>query len=73
MNRTGKEMNRRQDMLKNLSSKVNQMAATLNMSGFNNRDSLLGPNIKQDDIMNRTNGLDNHGLVGFQRQIITGM
>ncbi|XP_030925464.1 syntaxin-51-like [Quercus robur] len=67
---TGKEMNRRQDMLKNLSSKVNQMAATLNMSGFNNRDSLLGPNIKQDDIMNRTNGLDNHGLVGFQRQII---
>ncbi|KAM3690707.1 hypothetical protein ACJW31_09G140000 [Castanea mollissima] len=67
---TGKEMNRRQDMLKNLSSKVNQMAATLNMSGFNNRDSLLGPNMKQDDIMNRTNGLDNHGLVGFQRQII---
>ncbi|KAK4581211.1 hypothetical protein RGQ29_024762 [Quercus rubra] len=67
---TGKEMNRRQDMLKNLSSKVNQMATTLNMSSFNNRDSLLGPNIKQDDIMNRTNGLDNHGLVGFQRQII---
>lgn len=67
---TGKEMNRRQDMLKNLSSKANQMAATLNMSGFNNRDSLLGPNIKQDDIMNRTKCLDNHGLVGFQRQII---
>ncbi|KAK7848532.1 exportin-7 [Quercus suber] len=51
-------------------SKANQMAATLNMSGFNNRDSLLGPNIKQDDIMNRTKCLDNHGLVGFQRQII---
>lgn len=67
---TGKEMNRRQDMLKNLSSKANQMAATLNMSGFNNRDSLLEPNIKQDDIMNRTKCLDNHGLVGFQRQII---
>ncbi|KAL4607509.1 hypothetical protein ACB092_09G179800 [Castanea dentata] len=46
------------------------MAATLNVSSFNNRDSLLGPNIKQGDIMNRTNGLNNHGLVGFQWQIM---
>ena len=56
-----------------LSSKVNQMVATLNMSSFNNRDSLLGPNIKQGDIMNRTNGLNNHGLVGFQWKIMKGM
>ena len=48
-----------------LSSKVNQMGATLNISSFNNRGGLLGPNIKQGDIMNRTNGLNNHGLVGF--------
>ncbi|KAL4619235.1 hypothetical protein ACB092_06G065300 [Castanea dentata] len=70
MNRIRKEMDRHQDMLKKLSSKVNQMAAALNMSSFNNRGSLLGSNIKQDDIMNRTNGLDDHGLFGFQWQII---
>nr|POE61154.1 syntaxin-51 [Quercus suber] len=67
---TGKEMNLREDMLKHLSSKVNQMAATFNMSSFNNSDCLLGPNLKQDDIMNRTIGLEKHGLVGFQRKII---
>ncbi|KAB1215130.1 Syntaxin-52 [Morella rubra] len=36
-----KEMNRRKDMLANLRTKVNQMASTLNMSNFANRDSLL--------------------------------
>ncbi|KAF5949453.1 hypothetical protein HYC85_011446 [Camellia sinensis] len=45
---TEKEMNRRKDMLANLRSKVNQMASTLNMSNFANRDSLLGPD-KQDE------------------------
>ena len=68
-----KEKNRRQDTLKCLSSKVNQMAASLNRSSFNNRDSVLGPNIKQCDIMNKTNGLNNHGLVGFRWQIMKGM
>ena len=68
-----KEMNRCQDMLKSLSSKVNQMAASLNMSSFNNRDSVLVPNIKQYDIINRTNGLNNCGLVGFCWQITKGM
>ena len=34
-----KEMNQRQDTLKSLSSKVNQMAASLNLSSFNSRDS----------------------------------
>ncbi|KAK9268325.1 hypothetical protein L1049_001449 [Liquidambar formosana] len=65
-----KEMNRRRDMLTNLRSKVNQMASTLNMSNFANRDSLLGPEIKPADAMNRTTGLDNYGLVGLQRQIM---
>ncbi|XP_061338149.1 syntaxin-51-like [Gastrolobium bilobum] len=64
-----KEMNRRKDMLANLRSKVNQMASTLNMSNFANRDSLLGPETKPD-AMSRTVGLDNSGLVGLQRQII---
>ena len=73
MNRTGKELNLWQDMLKHLSSKVNQMAATFNISSFNNRDYLLGRNLKQDDIMNRTIGLDKHGPVGFQWQIIKVM
>ncbi|KAK7320342.1 hypothetical protein VNO77_29742 [Canavalia gladiata] len=64
-----KEMNRRKDMLANLRSKVNQMASTLNMSNFANRDSLFGPDIKPD-AMSRTVGLDNNGLVGLQRQIM---
>ncbi|XP_057431305.1 syntaxin-51-like [Lotus japonicus] len=64
-----KEMNRRKDTLANLRSKVNQMASTLNMSNFANRDSLLGPEIKPD-AMSRTVGLDNSGLVGLQRQIM---
>ncbi|XP_010246481.1 PREDICTED: syntaxin-52-like [Nelumbo nucifera] len=67
---TEKEMHRRQDMLANLKSKANQMASTLNMSNFANRDSLIGPDKKPADVMSRTTGLDNHGLVGFQRQIM---
>lgn len=65
-------MNRRKDMVANLKSKANQMASTLNMSNFANRDSLLGPEIKPADAMNRTTGLDNYGLVGLQRQIMKG-
>ena len=64
-------MNRRKDMLANLRSKVNQMASTLNMSNFANRDSLLGPDTKPD-AMSRTVGLDNNGFVGLQRQIMKG-
>jgi SYP5 family syntaxin len=71
MNRSEKEMNRRKDNLANLRSKVNQMASTLNMSNFANRDSLLGPEIKPD-AMSRTVGLDNNGLVGLQRQVMKG-
>lgn len=67
---TDKEMHRRQDMLTNLRSKANQMASTVNMSNFATRDSLLGPDIKPADVMNRANGLDNQGLVGFQRQVM---
>nr|ABK92777.1 unknown [Populus trichocarpa] len=71
---TGKEMNRLQDMLKNLSTKVNQMATTLNISSAANRENLLGPDKKtDDDVVNRASGLDNHGLVGFQRQIMKGL
>ncbi|KAL1347671.1 syntaxin-52 [Arachis hypogaea] len=64
-----KEMNRRKDMVANLRSKVNQMASTLNMLNFENRDLLLGPETKPD-AMSRTTGLDNNQLVGFQRQIM---
>nr|ACU19604.1 unknown [Glycine max] len=64
-----KEMNRRKDMLSNLRSKVNQMASTLNMSNFANRDSLLGPE-RKPDATTRMVGLDNNGLVGLQRQIM---
>ncbi|WMV39939.1 hypothetical protein MTR67_033324 [Solanum verrucosum] len=68
--RSEKEMNRRKDMLANLKSKVSQMASTLNMSSFANRDSLLGPEIKPVDAMSRATGLDNYGVVGLQRQIM---
>ncbi|CAH1444339.1 unnamed protein product [Lactuca virosa] len=67
---TEKEMNRRRDMLGNLRTKVTQMATTLNMSNFANRDSLLGPDIKPADAMSRIAGLDNSGVVGLQRQIM---
>ncbi|KAL0443321.1 UNVERIFIED_CONTAM: syntaxin [Sesamum latifolium] len=67
---TEKEMNRRADMVANLRSKVIQMASTLNMSNFANRDSLLGPEVKPVDAMSRANGLDNQGVVGLQRQIM---
>ncbi|XP_059282316.1 syntaxin-51-like isoform X1 [Lycium ferocissimum] len=67
---TDKEMNRRKDMLANLKSKVTQMASTLNMSNFANRDSLLGPEIKPADATSRATGLDNSGVVGLQRQIM---
>ena len=72
VHRTEKEMNRRKDMLANLRSKVNQMASMLNMYSFANRDSLLGPEIKPADAMNRASGLDNSGIVGLQRQIMKG-
>lgn len=71
INRSEKEMNRRKDTLANLRTKVNQMASTLNMSNFANRDSLFGPEIKPD-AMSRTVGLDNGGLVGLQRQVMKG-
>ncbi|KAK4491755.1 hypothetical protein RD792_002530, partial [Penstemon davidsonii] len=71
-NLSEKEMNRRRDLVGNLRSKVGQMASALNMSNLAIRDSLLGPEIKSADAMSRTTGLDNHGIVGFQRQIMKG-
>ncbi|KAE8650116.1 syntaxin-52 [Cucumis sativus] len=65
-----KEINRRKDMLVQMRSKVKQMASTLNMSNFANRDSLLGPEMKSADVMSKTAELDNQGLVGFQRKIM---
>ncbi|XP_052304082.1 syntaxin-52 isoform X2 [Populus trichocarpa] len=65
---SGKEINRRQEMLKNLSTKVNQMSTALNMASAANRENLLGSDSKTDDIIYRASGLDNQGLVGFQRQ-----
>ncbi|EHA8587532.1 putative Syntaxin-52 [Cocos nucifera] len=64
-----KELLKRQDMLSNLRSKAKQMASTLNMSNFANREDLLGQSKSTDEI-NRTAGLDNYGVVGLQRQIM---
>ncbi|XP_019162805.1 PREDICTED: syntaxin-52-like isoform X2 [Ipomoea nil] len=65
-----KEMKRRHDMLDNLVTKANQMATSLNMNTLSIRDSLLGPETKQPDVVSRATGLDNQGLVGFQRQVM---
>ncbi|PKA65348.1 Syntaxin-52 [Apostasia shenzhenica] len=66
---TDKELHKRQDMLSNLRSKAKQMASTLNMSNFANREDLLGKSNKSDEI-NKTTGLDNQGIVVLQRQIM---
>lgn len=66
-------MKRRHDMLDNLVTKANQMATTLNMNHLANRDSLLGPETKRPDVISRATGLDNQGLVGFQRQVMKGI
>ena len=73
VNRTEREMNRRQDMLNKLSVKAGEVAPTLNMSMSADRDSLFGLDRNRGDIMKIANDLDNHDLVGFQRQIIKGM
>ncbi|KAJ8449732.1 hypothetical protein Cgig2_001388 [Carnegiea gigantea] len=67
---TPKEMNRRKDLLANLQSKVNQMANTLNSYSASYRDRLLGADTKSDDVIKRASNMDNHGIVGFQRQIM---
>ncbi|KAL1220998.1 Syntaxin-51 [Cardamine amara subsp. amara] len=61
-----KEMNRRKGMIENLRSNAHQVASAMNMSNFGNIESLLGP----DDIMSRVTGMDNQGIVGFQRQVM---
>lgn len=66
-------MNRRQEMLNKLSVKAGEMAPTLNMSMSADRDSFFGLDRNRGDIMKIANDLDNHDLVGFQRQIIKGM
>lgn len=64
-----KEKIKREDMISNLRSKVDEMTSNLNMSNAN-RENLLGEDAKPADLMTRTAGLDNHGLIGLQRQVI---
>nr|GEU46283.1 proteinaceous RNase P 2-like [Tanacetum cinerariifolium] len=54
------------------SFETTEMASTLNMSKFSNKDNLLGPETKPADAVSRTPGLDNSRIVGLQRQIMTG-
>ncbi|KAJ6834901.1 syntaxin-52-like isoform X1 [Iris pallida] len=68
--RTEKELNKCKDMLSNLRSKAKQMGSTLNMSNFASREDLLGRSKRSADEIDRTAGLDNHGIVGFQRQVM---
>ncbi|KAH7838841.1 hypothetical protein Vadar_031806 [Vaccinium darrowii] len=63
-------MNRQKDMLLNLRSKVTQMASSLSMSTFANRDSFVWAKYYVSDAMSRTTGLDNTGNIGLRRQIM---
>ncbi|KAM0950696.1 putative target SNARE coiled-coil domain-containing protein [Dioscorea sansibarensis] len=67
---TEKELHKREDLLSNLRSKTKQMASTLNMSNFVDREDLLGPSNKSVEEINRIAGLDNTGIVGLQRQLM---
>ncbi|MQL95761.1 hypothetical protein Taro_028430 [Colocasia esculenta] len=67
---TDKELHKRQDLLAGLRSKAKQMDSAFNVSNFANREDLLGPGGKPPNELDRTAGLDNHGLVGLQRQIL---
>ncbi|XP_020275603.1 syntaxin-52-like, partial [Asparagus officinalis] len=63
-----KELQKCQDMLANLKSRTKQMGSALNMSKFANREDLFGPS--KISVEDRTSGLDNHGIVGLQRQMM---
>ncbi|KAL9255406.1 Syntaxin-51-like protein [Drosera capensis] len=65
-----REMNKRKEMLTTMRSKVSEMAMTLNTFSAANRESLLGTDSMSNDLMKRVSGMDNHGIVGFQRQIM---
>ncbi|RRT47921.1 hypothetical protein B296_00034957, partial [Ensete ventricosum] len=80
-----KDLHKRQEMLANMKSKANQMASTLSMSNFGNRsgfthhrvsyfakyrEDLLGDGKNSADVMSRTSGLDNQGIVALQRQVM---
>ncbi|KAL8162929.1 hypothetical protein V2J09_014418 [Rumex salicifolius] len=67
---TEKEMNKRKDMLRNVRSKVEQMANTLNSYSAASRERLLGQDMKPDEVMKKAAEMDNDRLVGFQRQIM---
>ncbi|URE39303.1 SNARE domain [Musa troglodytarum] len=65
-----KDLHKRHEMLANMKSKANQMASTLNMSNLGNREDLFGDGKKSADVMSRTSGLDNQGIVALQRQVM---
>ncbi|GAB2231537.1 hypothetical protein Drorol1_Dr00010545 [Drosera rotundifolia] len=71
-NRLDKEMKCPRDMLSNPRSKTSQMASTLSMSNFGNKDTLIGPEINPVDVMTRVVGVDNQGIVSLQRQVMRG-
>jgi len=64
-----KELYRRQDMLLTIRFKSKQMAASVSSSQAANRANLLEGGITPVET-NRTQGLENSGLIGLQRQIM---
>jgi hypothetical protein len=67
-----KELYRRQDMLLSIRLKSKQMSVSLSSLQTANRANLLEGGITPVET-NRTQGLENSGLISLQRQIMRGM
>lgn len=67
-----KDLNKRQEMVLGLRTRMNQMATSVNSSQASNRSNLLGHDGGQAEPKenNRTSGLNNSGIIGLQRQIM---
>ncbi|MCO5569457.1 hypothetical protein L7F22_023169 [Adiantum nelumboides] len=65
-----KELIKRQELVKDLRARMNQMSVTLTSHQERDRSSLLGQDGMQAELRenNRTVGLTNSGIIAFQRQ-----
>ncbi|KAH7301378.1 hypothetical protein KP509_23G022500 [Ceratopteris richardii] len=66
-----KDLVKRQDLLKNLRTQMNQITTSLNSYQASDRSSLLGQDNMQAELKeNSTVGLSNAGIIGLQRNIM---
>lgn len=66
-----KDLSKRQDMVQSLRARTNQMKNSIDSSSASNRSNLLGQEGKTDaKEADRISGLDNSGIIGFQRRVM---